>query len=272
MSNKKIDKNIHNCYTLLYWIKCYEIIFLKQKKMFMKKKLVSIAIMSILTISSGLTMQSQKQLSCGGDYKLPNGQIFGQSHNDIERAGVVLCKDYGRDDTVPNDRFSIILGRDKNLNIWLPQAGKVEQRHKYTSETASAELEEETGGLIKYKPRDISGLPYVYSEGKQLYFLINSNDSNISVRSITNSTQAAQNSPLPRSYKEIDQASAVSVVELLNVALQIKNGTLGRLNKYQLKTRTHGKIIEIDGFYMRIFANKYDEVRKIFSHIFNHQF
>jgi len=236
-----------------------------------KQKLSLTLIISALSI---LSTQASQQRDCSGDYRYPNQAPQGLKHNDVVRAGVVLCRDFGTDGRVTNDRYSIILGHDKNLNVWIPQAGKVEATHRYTTETAASELSEETGGLIKYTPSQIKDLPYVYAGSKQLFFLFNPSDSNISVTNITNSCQKAQTSNLPSSYKEIDEATAVSVPELLEVARQINNGTLGRQNSYTLHKRTqvdgNGQpvAIEIDGFYMRIFATRYNEVRTMFNTLF----
>ena len=230
-------------------------------------KVVLAAVLGVVSVSA------MEQRDCGGDYRYQGQAPVGARHNDVERAGVLLCKDFGHDDQVPNDRYAIILGHDKNLNVWLPSAGKVEKTHIYTTDTAKAELCEETGGLIDYTSRQIMDLPYVYSGSKQLFFLINPRDPNISVRAITNSCISAQSNPnLAACYKEIDEATAVSVVELLDVAQQINNGTLGRQNSYTLHKRTQRSAIEIDGFYMRIFSNRLNETKVIFNQMFGHQF
>lgn len=216
--------------------------------------------------------EAQKKLSCGGDYRLKDQVNQGYPHHDIERAGVILCKDYKHDDRTTHDRYAIILGHDRNLNVWSFQAGKVEPNHTFTYETAAAELFEETGGEVDYSPLFISKLPYIYASQKQLFFL---RDDQQSVRQIKQSCLIAVNNPfLFSSQREVDNIVAVSVKDLLELAYHIHhpvNGkpALGKRSRYKLKSRSARKTIEIDGYYMRMLANRYEESRQIFNQIFH---
>jgi 8-oxo-dGTP pyrophosphatase MutT (NUDIX family) len=241
----------------------------------MKKKTILLTALIGITLLSIQTFASQNYLSCGGDYKLPGQFSSGQNHNDVERAGGALLKDYGIDDRILHDRYAIFLGHDKNLGTWLPQAGKVENNDQYTTQTASREIEEETGGLIKYSSKQLQNFPYIYAGQKQLFLIYDPGNSNLSVNKITQACKNAQNSNLlPTSYQEIDEVCAVSLLELMKVAKQINQGTLGRQATYTLEKRSQRDqsqnpvTIQIDGYYMRMFATRYNEVCQIFNQTF----
>ncbi len=225
-----------------------------------RKSSITVLVLTLIgAFNQSFSMQGAPQLSCNGDYKLPGQRPQGHQHTDVERTGVMICKDYGQDDKIVNDRYAVILGHDKNLDVFMPQAGKVEQSDQYTSEAAARELEEETGGLIQLSSKTVSTLPYIYAGKKQLFFL---RDDNASVRSVTNSCELAIKNPkLPSCYKEIDKATAVSVVELMRVAQGIDNGTIPQSKTYTLVSRSQGKQITIDGFYMQMFGHPHDHSR-----------
>jgi|GEM_PF-4771277 len=232
----------------------------------MKISFIYTALAVCLSISA---VQATEQRDCPGDFRLSNQKAQGQAHKDVGRAGVILCKDYGQDSLYGNDRYAIILGHDHRQKLWNFQAGKIEKGHKYTTDTAAAELEEETGGLVKYNAGALRKLPFVCSGKKQLFFLSNPNDQNIGVHAIRDACRAAvKNHKLDRSYREVDNAVDVSVLELLSVAKMIKDKRLGKQKTYTLQTR-HGQPIEISGTYMRVLAYRYDHVRAIFNQIFN---
>lgn len=227
-----------------------------------------ILIVTLAIFSNLAPVYASKDLSCGGDFRYTGGQPQGQKHTDVRRAGVVLCKDYGKDKKHQNDRYAILLGHDRHLKLWNFQAGGVENQHNYTTETASAELCEETGGLLKYTGGDIYKLPYICSRHKQLFFLFNSADKNIGVRALNKSCQAAvANIKLPSCYREVDQVTDVSVVEFLRVAKLIKTKQLPQKGNYDLYDR-NGNKLRISGGYMRTMADRYDQICVIFNQTF----
>ncbi|WP_010301427.1 NUDIX domain-containing protein [Candidatus Odyssella thessalonicensis] len=211
--------------------------------------------------TSMCTAMQVTSLSCNGDYKLPGQKPQGVAHHDIKRVGVLLVKDYGQDDKQTNDRYSIILGHDKNLSVYLPQAGKVEAQDKYSSETAARELEEETGGLIKYTAGQVSKLPYLYAGSKQLFILLDPTNTNISVNAISKACKGTQTRNLPQAFKEIDSTNAVSLIDFMKLAEQIDNGTVPVGKKYTLKTRSGRHNIQVEGFYMQVFGHPRDRGR-----------
>lgn len=229
---------------------------------------LNFSIFSLVALLAMNAAGASEKRDCGGDFKLPSQAAQGQAHSDVERAGVILCKNYGKDEKIANDRYAILLGHDRKQNFWNFQAGKVEKQHKYTTDTASAELREETGGLVQYSAAAIRNMPFIYSGQKQLFFLFNPADKNISVRAIRRACKVAvSNKKLPHCMREVDDAADISVIELLRVAKLIKDKHLGHQKTYSLLTR-HSQAIQIDGFYMRIIANRYDEARQIFNQLF----
>lgn len=239
-----------------------------------KNSLFLLTVLGSFILLNVKAIEYSNHLSCNGDYRLPDAVPEGTAHMDIERAGVALLKDYGTDDQTPNDRYAIILGNDKNLSCYLPQSGKKEKADQYSSQTAARELKEETGGLLKYSSADIAKLPYIYAGRKQLFFLLNPIDQNISVSKIDASCRKAQtNKKLNGSYKEIDGAIAVSIVDLMDLAQKIDNGSIQQSKTYTLKTRSKRKQIQIEGSYMQMFGHprdhsRYDNAKKIFNACF----
>jgi hypothetical protein len=204
------------------------------------------------------------QLMCGGDYKLGiNALAVGQRHDDVERSGVILLKDYGYDEPgKPGSRYAVILGHDANLDFWNFQAGKCEKSHKYTTETAKDELYEETGGAVKMTAKELSHQPYIYSAQKQLFFVRNDQ---LSVNNIKQAClKARSNFKLPHSQREVDNVAAVSLPDLLKVAENIRQQNI-RQSRYTLYSRIEGYRLDMEGYYMRMIANRLPEVRQIFN-------
>ncbi|MGI4851126.1 MAG: hypothetical protein ACRYGR_04230 [Janthinobacterium lividum] len=206
------------------------------------------------------------QLTCDFDYKVtPNNKSAYNQHTDVERAGVVLCKDYRQDEPgKPNSRYAVILGHDRNTNTWSFQAGKCEAHHKYTSDVARDELYEETGTNIKLNSKQISQSPYIYHGKKQLFFV---RYDQASVRDIKKSClQTIQNPTLSKSFKEIDDVVAVSLIDLIQLGHNIKTNNI-KQNTYTLRSKSQNRPIEIEGYYMRMIAYRIDEVKQIFNHL-----
>ena len=206
-------------------------------------------------------------LSCDMDYKItPNNKSAPNRHTDVERAGIVLVKDYGNDEpNKPNSRYAVILGHDRNTNSWNFQAGKCESHHKYTSEVARDELYEETGTNIKLNAKQISQAPYIYHAQKQLFFIRHDQASVNAIK--TSCLQAIQNPALSPSFKEIDDVMAVSLIDLIQLASDIKTNNI-KQKTYTLRSKTQNRPIEIEGYYMRMIAYKVNEVKQIFNHLF----
>lgn len=223
-----------------------------------------IYLLVILVLS---TVNAFAILTVNGDYKLEvNGRAEGIPHADVERAGVVLVKDFGEDEpNKPGSRYAIILGHDGNWDFWNFQAGKCEKWHKFTSKTASEELKEETAGAILLTSQEIAKQPYIYSAQKQLFF-VRKDDAD--VNKIKKACIDARNDPtLPKSWREIDDIDTISVSDLIQAASTINNQNLHQ-KQYDVPSRTTGKIIKIDGFYMRMIANKLPETIKILNNLF----
>lgn len=208
-----------------------------------------------------------KRLSCSGDYKLTvAGQAQGVPHQDIERAGVILVKDYGRDvPGKPNSRYAVILGHTRgSTNHYNFPAGQCDRSDRSSTVTASRELKEETGCAVKISPHHLSKQPYIYSALKQLFFV---RDDRLSVSHITKSCQSAcKNKRLPRCYREVDHAVCVPLSELLKLAARIRQQNL-HPTQYVVQSRTSNKLVRIDGYYMRMIANRLPEVRLILNHL-----
>ena len=205
--------------------------------------------------------------SIGGDYKLEiNGKAEGNPHDDVERAGVVIVKDFGQDEpNKPGSRYSVIVGHDGNFDFWNFQAGKCEKWHKFTSKTASEELKEETAGTIQMSAQEIAKQPYIYSAKKQLFF-VRKDDAD--VETIKSACITARSNPeLPRSWKEIDDVDAISLSDLIQAATDINNRELYQ-DQYDVPSRTTGRTLKIDGYYMRMIANKLPEIIKILNNLF----
>ena len=203
----------------------------------------------------------------GGDYKLEiNGKSEGNPHDDVERAGVIIVKDFGQDElNKPGSRYGVIVGHDGNFDFWNFQAGKCEKWHKFTSKTASEELKEETAGTILISPQEIAKQPYIYSAKKQLFF-VRKDDTEI--ETIKSACIAARSNPqLPRSWQEIDDVDTISLPDLIQVASEIQNQHLYQA-QYDVPSRTTNRTLKIDGYYMRMITNKLPETVKILNNLF----
>lgn len=207
------------------------------------------------------------RLACKYSYKSYH-TVYGSEHTDIERAGVMLLKDYGSDLMEKDDRYAVLLGYCKDLKKLSPYAGGVSKKDKYSSECAARELKEETGGYININPKYVAALPYICSDRKQLFF---HRDDSLSERKISKACQRAQESSLPWAYKEMSGCFAVSVKEFLRLASTIDSGrsravvpsnsmnnSLKRKEiRYALTTRD-GKQLSIVSPYMNMFGNIYN--------------
>jgi 8-oxo-dGTP pyrophosphatase MutT (NUDIX family) len=179
----------------------------------------------------------------------------------------VLVKDYGCDiPGKPYSRYAVILGHTRGSAYHYNfQAGKCDQGDRSSTITASRELEEETGCAVKIKPHILSQQPYIYSHQKQLFFV---RDDRLSVRQITQSCQSAcNNKRLPHCYREVDHAVAVPLSDFLKLAARIRHQKI-HPKQYLVKSRTGNHMVKIDGYYMRMIANRLPEVRVILNNLF----
>lgn len=227
----------------------------------------------------------------------------------VERAGVALIKRYPS--SKPHLEYTVLVGidayRTKTVNVpanlgLIQQniayvnffAGKCEdQKHKcqYSSQVASNELYEETGGAIKLNPNIIKNLPYVYSgdfarqtPGKNYIQLFFYRNDNYSVNNITAAQKrACQNVNNPGALREVRATTAIPLQELLNRVRTI--AMLERTNRtneakaekwYIFQTRGNGygrdqKWVYLDPQYVRNLARDLNGFERICAHLSNGQ-
>ena len=184
-------------------------------------------------------------------------------NSNISRAGVGIIVPLSKDAICSLNNYGIIVGHDKNLNLWMiGQAGKIDAGE--TIEVAAArELFEETGCYMKISPEEIKKMSSIMTDDKKL-FLMKRNNLSLA-QQIHESVQNAQNNKkLSPCCKEIDSIEVVALSTLLDLAKQIesnslhssqiKKGFFPGLDNYYITT-TSGRKILLDGFYMRMFAN-----------------
>jgi 8-oxo-dGTP pyrophosphatase MutT (NUDIX family) len=224
-------------------------------------------LMSAFLVSSAPGSEGGHQLECSGDYRLVQGAKHkGSAHQNVERAGVILLKDYGQDiGGKPNSRYAAIIGQERNdpskVNFF---AGKCDKGERFTTVTASRELREETGGSVKIAPGQLRNQPYIYHGKKQMFFW---RDDSLSVRAITEACRiACENPDLPHDQREVVGAFAIPVPELLSVAanIQPKNSD----PSYPLITRS-GHDVQIDGYYMRMISYNHKTMKTILENMFD---
>jgi hypothetical protein len=184
----------------------------------------------------------------------------------VERAGMILVKVYP--DGVP----CVLVGRDKRQGYVNFPAGECDAGDGYSSVTAARETKEETGNGLHFGSRQVSGLPYVYSEHHKIQLFVH-HDDNLSVNTLTAFVVAAQSNPaLGRAYKEVDQYYAIPVQNLLNAAKGIINAgnpssqniSAQGLNAIRSK---NGHNLVFESHYIAAIAKDYAKAKNIFQTI-----
>lgn len=189
----------------------------------------------------------------------PDGTKSGIIHNDIGRAGVILVVPLNNGKSDPFEKYGIIVGYDKNIDSWMVgQAGRCDNSDTATHQTASRELEEETGGYFKMNAEKISTLPYLSAGQKQMY-IYKSDDKTLASKIKSAVKKIQFNKDIDESYKEINDVEVVSLKEMFQLADAIDQCEITR-GKY-LVTTVSKKQIVLNTLYSQIFAHPCDHTR-----------
>lgn len=204
-------------------------------------------------------------------------------HIDLNpRTAVILIKDYGPN-CLPELRYAVLVGSDRKHKhvVRDHRGGKIGEipsicffgggikRGETSAKAAARELNEETGGYMTVHPRDLG--PEIQSKDPRTgapYSFFVYRDDKASVKAMFQSMDAAFKNPrLTHDFKEMDDAYAIPLTDLVNAMAQIamfgmpkphEFSDTAQLFSFRSRGDGHGKGREqchMNQYYLRALAN-----------------